>query len=127
MAITSKSVSFNGDVRYLRFEYPWTSDSSGDVSLEALIPFGAKIKSFQTIPGANGDLATNLPTNAYDVTLLDSFGEDIMASNTLNRSGTVAETYYALTDIVLSGDLTLVVANAGDTKEGLCIAIYELS
>jgi hypothetical protein len=74
------------------------------------------------IPGLNGDLATTRPTNAYDVTILDKYGLDILGGNGADRSGTVADKCEpASTTIAVDSELTLTIANAGNDNTGRII------
>jgi len=84
-----------------------------------------KLVKVETIPGLNGDLATTLPTAAYDLTLLDSYGQDIAAGYVKDRSGTVAEEYIPVQPIALDDDITLTIANAGATTTGRVILHFK--
>ncbi len=114
----------------------WTSTDGGAVSGDIAATFTAskkdyepaltairgKFQSAQFIPGKGGDLATDLPTNLYDVTITDAYGQDILGSQGGDRSGTES-------DIILEGsgqwridsELTLTIAHAGETKQGRII------
>ena len=48
------------------------------------------LRSCQTIPGLLGDKATDLP-DAYDLTILDPYGDDILGGNGTARSATVSD------------------------------------
>jgi len=98
----------------------WTSDGSGDATVDIPDHTGYLIASVRSAPGEEGDLATDLPTNLYGITLInDLTGEDVLAGEGADRSGTVA-------DVALIGDppppvpgaMTLTIAAAGDTKQG---------
>lgn len=77
------------------------------------------LKSIQTAPGLNGDLATSLPT-AYDLTLLDGYGLDIAEGKLMNRSAAVAEEVVFDKPIDAS-ELTVTIANAGNGLKGRII------
>jgi hypothetical protein len=78
------------------------------------------IRSIQTAPGLNGDRTTTLP-NAYDLTLLDSYGVDVAEGKLMGRSGTVAEVVAFDHQKVIDSELTVTIAGAGDTKKGRVI------
>lgn len=80
-----------------------------------------KIVGFETAPGLNGDLTTALPTANYDITLLDGYSRDVLDGVGANRSGTAAEAVYPNDPIPVDSELTLTIANAGDTKKGRII------
>ncbi len=85
-----------------------------------------KLIKIQTIPGLYGDLATTLPTNLYDVTLLDSYGADIAAGTLVDRSGTVADLpLIPNIPIAIDSELTVTIASAGDTKTGRIILEFD--
>ncbi len=104
---------------------PWTSDGSGDASVTIPNYHGYLLLSAKTAPGEDGDLATDLPTDLYDVVINDAYSEDIMNGNLADRSGTVAKAEYAIPAIPIISALTVVVSNAGDTKQGLVLLTFE--
>lgn len=87
--------------------------------------FKGEIVAIETIPGNSGDLATNLPTDAYDVTINDAYGRDILDGTGANRSGTVAETIVFATPLPVDFDLNLVVAAAGSGGEGRIVITFK--
>ncbi len=114
----------------------WVSANAGTVSLGIASTFAAavaakgglggplpskirgKILAIETAPGLNGDLTTALPTANYDITILDSYSLDVLDGVGANRSGTAAEAVYPNDPIPVDSELTLTIANAGDTKKG---------
>ena len=80
-----------------------------------------KITMIETIPGANGDKATTCPTDQYDVTLPDAYGYDVADGTLANRSGSVAESVVYEEPLAIDSDLTLTIANAGNSKAGRLI------
>ena len=78
------------------------------------------IQSIQTAPGLNGDLTTSLPT-AYDLTLLDKYGYDVAEAKLMGRSAAVSENVEYPHKKVIDTELTVTIANAGDTKKGRII------
>jgi len=103
-----------------RAHYDWTSDGSGDATVVIPDFKGYFIVAVRTAPGEEGDLATDLPTNLYTVTLInDATGADILAGEGADRSGTVADdALIADPPVSVPGAMTLTVASAGVTKQG---------
>jgi len=98
----------------------WTSDGSGDATITMADYAGYEIVAVQTVPGKNGDLATDLPTAAYDVTLIDAYSFDWFYSEGIDRSGTVAEAFCKNGRIPFpDAPVILTIANAGATKQGI--------
>lgn len=80
-----------------------------------------KITKIETAPGLNGGLVTALPTDLYDVTILDAYGADVLDGVGANRSGTIAQIVTADFPVPVDSELTLTIANAGDTMKGRII------
>ena len=120
----------------------WTSATGGAVSLGIVSTYVAqlasksanpitplkvqgKLRSVETVPGANGDKATNLPSS-YGLTILDAYGYDILAGFGAARSATLAEKILPLSStVIIDSELTLTIANAGDGKQGRIIMEFE--
>jgi hypothetical protein len=80
----------------------------------------------EPIPGASGDLTTNLPTNGYNITLLDKYGYDIFAGVCVNSSGTVAQkSVVGSGKVIIHSELTLVISNAGAGGQGRIVLEFE--
>jgi len=107
------------DRKISRFSEAWTSDGSGDAT--AVLPdfSGYELVAVQTVPGEDGDLATDLPTADYDVTLIDAYGMDWFDDEGIDRSGTVAEIFCQVKRIPFPDSATLTIANAGSANQGL--------
>ncbi len=58
------------------------------------------------------------------VVVNDAYSEDIMEGELADCSGTVSNTQYALPAIPIISALTVVVSNAGDTKQGLVLLTF---
>lgn len=104
----------------------WTSDGSGavDQSITNLIGvLAGRVIAFETIPGENGDLSTDLPTALYDITIDDEYNTDIAAGALGDRSGTVGERVNPAVPIPIWAPLTLKIANAGVSKKGRLIIV----
>ena len=108
----------------------WTSDASGNVSQDIGIAYGdvrcvrGGLVGVETIPGILGDLTTDLPTNLYDITLLNPYSLDIVAGVLADRSGTVAEQVLPTKTIPNIQDIALTIANAGAAKSGRIILYF---
>lgn len=107
----------------------WTSDASGDATVNILDYLGYKLSSVLCAPGESGDLATDLPTDLYDVVLTDdASGVDMIAGEGADRSGTVANAVIvSTTDVLIFGAMTLTVSNAGNTKKGRVYILIQAS
>lgn len=110
-----------------RYVIDWKCDASGNVSAYldtdlSLSLLTGEIAFVETAPGEGGDLTTDLPTNSYDITLVDDSGYDWLGGTLENRSVTVAEKVVpSSTLVVIQQRIKLVVANAGDAKRGRLI------
>ena len=110
-----------------RYVIDWKCDASGNVSAYldtdlSLSLLTGEIAFVETAPGEDGDLTTDLPTNLYDITLVDDSGYDWIGGTLENRSGTVAEKVVpSSTLVVIQQRIKLVVADAGDAKRGRLI------
>jgi len=107
------------DRKITQFEETWTSDADGDATVTLADYKGYEIVAVQTVPGENGDRATDCPTAAYDVTCIDAFGFDWFYSEGIDRSASVAEAFCKDGKIPFPNVATLTIENAGDTKQGL--------
>jgi len=109
----------------LKLPVEWTSDGSGDATVAIPNYHGYKLHSVMTAPGADGDLTTDCPTAAYDVVINNAYSEDIMEAALANLSDSVAVTKYSDPPICILTALTVVVSNAGDTKQGFLLLALE--
>jgi hypothetical protein len=91
----------------------WTSDGSGDatVSLDA----HGLIYRVVTNPGATA------PTANYDIVINDADGVDVMAAALADRHTSTTEQVTPSAPPAVSGALSVVVSNAGDTKDGTVV------
>lgn len=105
-----------GSVKKLVFA--WTSDASGDASIETTKPYEGEILGLTTIPAGGGAA----PTDNYDVTLLDADGHNVLLGAGADRDTANTEhVARASLAAVCRSKLTLVVANAGNAKQGTAI------
>lgn len=91
----------------------WLSDGSGNADASVNL-YGFCVKAV-TVPG-------NSPTDNYDVTLMQ-YGADAFAGMLVDRDITNTEQVYttpsgAATPLLLVGDHTFTIANAGSAKQG---------
>lgn len=103
-------------VKVRAYRVDWTSDSSGDAT--ATLPINGAIVRVVTNPDDSA-----APTANYDVTVVDEDGVDLLNSECLNRHTSNSEQVFP-TDVPFhNGDVTVTIANAGDTKQGT-VALY---
>ena len=112
--------------RVLQCTNDWTSAAGGGATTTVIVTTAAaKVVKIETVPGALGDLTTDLPDADYDITITDGYSFDIAAGGLANRSGTVAEAVYPSSAIYITGTLTLNVAAAGAANSGRTIVTLE--
>ncbi len=113
----------------------WTSDGDGDATGNLAALFSAAkadyeptltaikglVRSTQTIPGEEGDLTTDLPSDEYDLTITDAYGEDILNGAGANRSGTASQVILQANTRIIDSELAISISNAGDSKKGRII------
>jgi hypothetical protein len=95
--------------------YAWTSDTSGDATATTTETYSGKLLGLVTVP--DGSAA---PSADYDVTVTDPDGFDVLDGEGVDRHTSNTESQFDPTALgVADGKLTFVVANGGDTKEGV--------
>jgi hypothetical protein len=98
----------------------WTCDASGNVSGNAFAVGVAALWQAKFIPGSGG----TQPTNLYDVTVNDANGCDMAAGKGANLSNATASIGVQSGPLsIVSGTLDLVVANAGNAKQGTVVLL----
>ncbi len=108
-----------------RLVFAWTSSSGGAVSGTTTTVANGVVGRVSFVPGSGG----SQPTDAYDVTLLDQDGLDVLAGRGANLSNAAAShvcpgvpitdgTSTGVVPVMLEGTLELQVANAGNAKSG---------
>lgn len=111
-------------------EWDWLSDDSGDCSHAATLVNNVT----GTVVGLHAIPEGTEPSDNYDVTVIDQEGVDVLngAGTDLPKEDDSAENYRFPVDFLNSGpifivdqNLSLVVANAGDSKGGV-IRLYIL-
>lgn len=133
---SDKRIAPPGSSRAVRvIEWDWLSDASGDCDVSASGSANASgvtgtVVGLHAIP----ETGATIPTDDYDVTIIDGQGVDVLngAGANLNQVNTSVENYRFPTDFLSEGpivivdqELTLVVANGGDTQGGV-IRLYIL-
>lgn len=92
----------------------WTSDASGNVSgTPTLKAYNGAVIACVTVPAGAG----NAPT-AYTLQIQDANGVDVLAQAGTARSIANQETLKAPLGAVADSALTLVIASAGNAKQG---------
>lgn len=106
----------HGNVKEIVFT--WTSASDGTASGTTVNAYDGKVELLTTDPAAAGAA----PTDNYDVTLTDANGVDVLGGAGVDRDTANTEQRVAsLLGVVASSKLTLNIANAGDTKQGVTV------
>lgn len=98
-------------IKVRKYVVAWTSDASGDAT--ATLPLDGAIMRVVTNPDDSA-----APTANYDVTIIDSDGLDLLNSEGLNRHTSNSEQIFPSSTPFHNGDVTVTIANAGDTKAG---------
>lgn len=107
-----------------KYSIAWVSDASGDVSANTFAVEAGEIVQVGYIPNGGG----TQPSDLYDVTMTDANGVDVLGGTGANLSQTTktvavpaVSTYFRRT--IESGNLTPVVANAGNAKGGTIVLL----
>jgi len=102
----------SGSVKLITFA--WTCDASGNVSGNPTAKtYNGEIVACVTVPAGGG----NAPT-AYTLQIQDANGVDVLAQTGTARSTTNQETLKKPLGAVADSALTLVIASAGNAKQG---------
>jgi hypothetical protein len=112
-----ESAPLAGDVH--KIKWTWKSATGGAVSSATTNRYTGQLLEVVFDPDAAG----TQPTDAYDVTILDGDGVDVLNGNGANLSN-AANVMKVQSDglgCVESSTLTLTIANAGDEKGGVAI------
>ena len=96
----------------------WLADGSGDASCALPSTTGLLLYTVETITGTEGT------EEAYDLTITDSAGTDVLQGAGLGRSATVKEIISGSPIYVSSGVLTVVVAGAVASGTGKAIVTF---
>ena len=93
----------------------WTSSDTGAAT--GTVTLDGAIVRVATNPGATA------PTVNYDLTIVDADGIDLLATEGLNRDTSTSEQIFPSDTPFHNGDVTVTIANAGDTKDGV-VTLY---
>ncbi len=102
-----------------RYDIDWLSDASGDVSGNTFSVKTGELVEVRFTPDGGG----TQPTDAYDLTITDADGTDILAGTGANLSNAAASAVVPVISTyfrrhLAAGLLTPVIANAGNAKGG---------
>jgi hypothetical protein len=130
----------DGSIDPFRVICDWKSTDGGAVSKAICSTYAAQkeygnfgplptkirgiLRQAQTSPGLLGVPATEPPTAAYDITILDALGLDVMAGKLADRSATASE-IVASGDVYIDSELTLTIASAGNETHGRIILTFD--
>lgn len=104
-----------------RVVWSWTSDGSGDASGTDTAALSGEVLRVVTNPG------TPAPTDNYDIVVNDEDGLDVAQGLLANRDTANAEEALPLLNsnrVAFDGKLSLVVSNAGASKQGVVTLYY---
>lgn len=112
-----------GSLNRKKIVVAWTSDAAAGTVSQVIAECIGAIERVVTDPG------TPAPTANYDITLLDENGIDVLQNLGQNRHTSNSEQIFpggSCTDgtnntvipMAVHGDLTLTIANAGNSKQG---------
>lgn len=115
-----------------RIEFAWVSHTDGTVAISSADATGNSGPVNGTILRVTTNPGGTAPTDNYDVTLTDEDGVDVLAGRGADRDTANSETFtpgVAFSDgtttsvvpVVVAGNLTLNVTNAGSGKQGSVI------
>lgn len=94
-----------------KYVVAWTSDASGDAT--ATLPLDGCLVRMVTNPDG-----TDAPTDNYDITIIDEDGVDLLNGEGADRDTANSEQVFLTDPAFHNGDVTVTIANAGDTKAG---------
>ena len=102
-----------------KIHWTWTSSAGGAADLATTNAYDGLIERVEFIPDGGG----TQPTNAYDVTVVDSASVDVLAAlgADLSNAATVTKVHSNGLGAVAGSTLTLHVTNAGNAKGGQVI------
>lgn len=103
-----------------KYSAAWVSSAGGVVSGTSFDVRRGRLYQAKFIPNTGG----TVPTDAYDLTVTDADGADVLVANGANLSATVPAWYSPTNPIHLDGGaVTPVIANAGNAKGGTIVLI----
>lgn len=103
--------------------FTWTSSDTGVAAFTTEETYRGRVVGLVTVP--NGAAA---PTDNWDLTISDKRGIDVLAGAGANRHTTNTQHVVAEESLgyVVDSTLSLAIANAGDTKQGVVHLFLDL-
>lgn len=100
----------------------WTASTNGAFSGTLAAKAGdasicGYIRHIETIPGANGDRTTSLPTS-YTAYLYDAYNYDVAAGGLATRSASAAEKIVPSSPLFICEEITVSATGASNSKRG---------
>lgn len=123
ITLVSPAPTFSGPSpasRYRVYDFTWLSDASGDVKETALVVDPGAFVQVEVYPDAGG----TQPTDAFDVTLLNELGADLITGEGSNLSNAGPTLVKSAGYAHPGGSLYPTIANAGDSKGGRIRLIF---
>jgi hypothetical protein len=130
LTVNTSNKYLRADMEDFKLVCDWqgTSDMAVSLGIAATVkaamtsaPFPEKIKGkiakIETAPGYLGDKLTYCPYGTYAVTLLDSFGVDVLDGTGAARSTTASELVVYDTPVPVDEELTLTIASTATTDQ----------
>jgi hypothetical protein len=121
MAAVVTFTATQGSHRVKQYRMDWTAHTDGAVAaIGTTIPSGYLVQ-LKVVPGTGNDA----PDAAYDLTLLDSDGCDLLGGDGADLSATVG-THLAFNRIWFNGGMVYpTIANAGSGNKGTLVLVVE--
>jgi hypothetical protein len=102
-----------------KIKFTWVSAADGSATGATVSPYDGRVIACIQIP----DSGATQPTNAYDITVTDADGVNVLhgLGADLSNAATTYKTQEDKLGVVAGSVLTLNVTNAGDTMGGVTI------
>jgi len=107
------------DRKISKISKSWTSDGSGDATIEMEDYSGYEMCAVQTVPGAEGDRTTQCPSSTYLVTYLDSYDFDWFYNEGAARSVSAADAFCKDGLIPVSDSGVITISGTGGIAQGI--------
>lgn len=109
---------------FTKYSVAWTSDGSGNVSANSFSVKTGELSQATFIPGSGG----TQPTDAYDMTIADVNGVDILGGGGANLSNATPTSVACPISTYFrrhfeEGTLTPLISNAGSAKTGTIVLL----
>jgi hypothetical protein len=129
MANMAVAVTYQEHLSVRRVEFDWLSDDAAGTAAATTKALNGELVGVQFIP----DAAPTQPDNAYDVTLTDPRGLDVLCGLGANLANNASQFYVPkilngaagaqASNVPIDGALTLAVAAAGNAKGGTIVLL----